>query len=147
MIRSHDAGNWTLQIKYPQLRDNGVYECQINTEPKMSLSYTLNVVGECYHTNFLFTILPLKCHLTGILKALVNDGLSRLKEKATEMFNGKVTRGLRHIILLIYNDEMEERLKFSLLFVQNAEGKFYLKLILEHTNLMNLTNCWKTLLV
>lgn len=46
VIRSHDLGNWTLQIKYPHLRDNGVYECQINTEPKMSLSYVLNVVGE-----------------------------------------------------------------------------------------------------
>lgn len=37
---------WTLQIKYPQPRDSGVYECQINTEPKMSLSYFLEVVGE-----------------------------------------------------------------------------------------------------
>lgn len=46
VIRSHDLGNWTLQIKYPHLRDNGVYECQINTEPKMSLSYSLNVVGK-----------------------------------------------------------------------------------------------------
>jgi hypothetical protein len=35
-----------LQIKYPQTRDAGVYECQINTEPKMSLSYTLNVLGK-----------------------------------------------------------------------------------------------------
>lgn len=51
VIRSHDLGNWTLQIKYPHLRDNGVYECQINTEPKMSLSYVLNVVGKrnCQH--------------------------------------------------------------------------------------------------
>lgn len=48
VIRSHDLGNWTLQIKYPHLRDNGVYECQINTEPKMSLSYVLNVVGKAY---------------------------------------------------------------------------------------------------
>ncbi|CAO1319855.1 unnamed protein product [Diamesa hyperborea] len=44
VIKSYDAGNWTLQIKYPQLRDTGVYECQINTEPKMSLSYVLNVL-------------------------------------------------------------------------------------------------------
>lgn len=51
VIRSHDLGNWTLQIKYPHLRDNGVYECQINTEPKMSLSYVLNVVGKTRATN------------------------------------------------------------------------------------------------
>ncbi|XP_014216843.1 lachesin-like, partial [Copidosoma floridanum] len=36
--------NWTLQIKSPQLRDSGVYECQVSTEPKMYLSYALNVV-------------------------------------------------------------------------------------------------------
>lgn len=46
VLRPDNSANWTLQIKYPQPRDSGVYECQINTEPKMSLSYTFNVVGE-----------------------------------------------------------------------------------------------------
>uniref|UniRef100_A0A182JL28 Ig-like domain-containing protein n=1 Tax=Anopheles atroparvus TaxID=41427 RepID=A0A182JL28_ANOAO len=45
VIRQENSVNWTLQIKYPQVRDSGVYECQINTEPKMSLSYRLNVIG------------------------------------------------------------------------------------------------------
>ncbi|XP_046810977.1 uncharacterized protein LOC111690349 [Lucilia cuprina] len=44
VLRPESSGNWTLQIKYPQPRDSGIYECQINTEPKMSLSYTFNVV-------------------------------------------------------------------------------------------------------
>ncbi|XP_055624488.1 zwei Ig domain protein zig-8-like isoform X1 [Toxorhynchites rutilus septentrionalis] len=44
VIRPENSINWTLQIKYPQVRDSGVYECQINTEPKMSLSYVLNVI-------------------------------------------------------------------------------------------------------
>uniref|UniRef100_A0A182FGG0 Ig-like domain-containing protein n=1 Tax=Anopheles albimanus TaxID=7167 RepID=A0A182FGG0_ANOAL len=44
VLRPEGSVNWTLQIKYPQVRDSGVYECQINTEPKMSLSYTLNVI-------------------------------------------------------------------------------------------------------
>ncbi|XP_058061017.1 zwei Ig domain protein zig-8-like [Anopheles bellator] len=44
VLRPESSVNWTLQIKYPQVRDSGVYECQINTEPKMSLSYTLNVI-------------------------------------------------------------------------------------------------------
>ncbi|XP_059490260.1 lachesin-like [Neocloeon triangulifer] len=35
---------WTLQIKYVQGRDAGMYECQISTEPKMSHFITLNVV-------------------------------------------------------------------------------------------------------
>ncbi|XP_035906754.1 zwei Ig domain protein zig-8-like isoform X2 [Anopheles stephensi] len=44
VIHPEGSVNWTLQIKYPQVRDTGVYECQINTEPKMSLSYQLNVI-------------------------------------------------------------------------------------------------------
>uniref|UniRef100_A0A1S4GNM4 Ig-like domain-containing protein n=1 Tax=Anopheles gambiae TaxID=7165 RepID=A0A1S4GNM4_ANOGA len=44
VLHPEGSVNWTLQIKYPQVRDTGVYECQINTEPKMSLSYTLNVI-------------------------------------------------------------------------------------------------------
>ncbi|XP_059609162.1 zwei Ig domain protein zig-8-like [Phlebotomus argentipes] len=39
-----NSTQWNLMIKYAQKRDSGVYECQINTEPKMSLSYTLNVI-------------------------------------------------------------------------------------------------------
>ncbi|KOB77632.1 putative defective proboscis extension response [Operophtera brumata] len=31
-------------IKFPQERDAGIYECQVNTEPKMSLAFQLNVV-------------------------------------------------------------------------------------------------------
>ncbi|XP_023287558.1 zwei Ig domain protein zig-8 [Orussus abietinus] len=44
VIHPDKSENWTLQIKSPQDRDSGIYECQVNTEPKMSLSYTLNVV-------------------------------------------------------------------------------------------------------
>ena len=31
-----------------QARDTGVYECQVNTEPKRSLAFFLRVVGELY---------------------------------------------------------------------------------------------------
>ncbi|KAL6259712.1 hypothetical protein P5V15_009625 [Pogonomyrmex californicus] len=54
VIHPDKSENWTLQIKSPQQRDSGVYECQVSTEPKMSLNYTLNVVGECRITK-LFT--------------------------------------------------------------------------------------------
>ena len=47
VIRSVKAENWTLQIKFVQLRDSGIYECQVNTEPKMSMAFRLNVVGKC----------------------------------------------------------------------------------------------------
>lgn len=46
VIRPDKSDNWTLQIKFPQLRDSGVYECQVNTEPKMSLPFRLNVIGK-----------------------------------------------------------------------------------------------------
>ncbi|XP_076234432.1 defective proboscis extension response 1 [Calliopsis andreniformis] len=44
VIHLEKSENWTLQIKSPQERDSGVYECQVSTEPKMSLNYSLNVV-------------------------------------------------------------------------------------------------------
>ncbi|CAK9813809.1 hypothetical protein ANTPLA_LOCUS7989 [Anthophora plagiata] len=51
VIHPDKSENWTLQIKSPQDRDSGVYECQVSTEPKMSLNYSLNVVGECILNN------------------------------------------------------------------------------------------------
>ncbi|KAF4531497.1 hypothetical protein B566_EDAN004093 [Ephemera danica] len=33
------------QVKYPQHRDSGIYECQISTTPHMSHFIHLNVVG------------------------------------------------------------------------------------------------------
>ncbi|KAI4487572.1 hypothetical protein M0804_005721 [Polistes exclamans] len=48
VIHPDKSENWTLQIKSPQERDSGVYECQVSTEPKMSLNYTLNVIEKVY---------------------------------------------------------------------------------------------------
>ncbi|KAF0310912.1 Zwei Ig domain protein zig-8 [Amphibalanus amphitrite] len=44
---AHPEGsqNWTLLVKYAQARDTGVYECQVNTEPKRSLAFYLRVVA------------------------------------------------------------------------------------------------------
>ncbi|XP_055327127.1 lachesin-like isoform X2 [Sitodiplosis mosellana] len=39
-----DFNEWTLQIKWAQKRDAGVYECQISTIPIKSFSVRLNVV-------------------------------------------------------------------------------------------------------
>ncbi|XP_045110629.1 uncharacterized protein LOC123504285 [Portunus trituberculatus] len=44
VIHAEKSENWTLQVKYVQLRDAGVYECQVNTVPKISMAYTLTVV-------------------------------------------------------------------------------------------------------
>ncbi|KAG8261990.1 hypothetical protein J6590_062295 [Homalodisca vitripennis] len=40
--RDHDE--WTLQIKWAQKRDAGIYECQISTQPVRSFFVNLNVV-------------------------------------------------------------------------------------------------------
>uniref|UniRef100_A0A1I8QB74 Ig-like domain-containing protein n=1 Tax=Stomoxys calcitrans TaxID=35570 RepID=A0A1I8QB74_STOCA len=37
--------DWTLQIKYVQQRDAGIYECQISTHPPTSIFLHLDVVG------------------------------------------------------------------------------------------------------
>ncbi|XP_077294881.1 uncharacterized protein LOC143917272 [Arctopsyche grandis] len=43
-IHNPHSEDWTLQIKYPQHRDTGIYECQISTTPHMSHFIHLNVV-------------------------------------------------------------------------------------------------------
>jgi len=38
--------DWTLQVKYPQRRDSGTYECQVSTTPPIGHSMLLSVVGQ-----------------------------------------------------------------------------------------------------
>jgi len=44
----HHVANddWTLQIKWAQGRDAGVYECQISTQPVRSYFVNLQIVGK-----------------------------------------------------------------------------------------------------
>lgn len=53
-LHSDGTDEWTLKISSPQVRDTGVYECQVSTEPKISLAYTLSVVGMYIETYFLY---------------------------------------------------------------------------------------------
>lgn len=43
---SDGSDEWTLKITSPLQTDNGTYECQVSTEPKISLAYELKVVGK-----------------------------------------------------------------------------------------------------
>lgn len=36
---------WVLILEQSKPNDSGVYECQINTEPKKSRAYVINVLG------------------------------------------------------------------------------------------------------
>ncbi|CAH0380764.1 unnamed protein product [Bemisia tabaci] len=44
-IHHPEYDEWTLVIKWAQLRDAGMYECQISTQPVLSYFVNLNVVG------------------------------------------------------------------------------------------------------
>jgi len=62
VLHPEKSENWTLQIKYPQERDAGVYECQVNTEPKISMAFHLTVIGMSNtdaYANYIFDML--KC--------------------------------------------------------------------------------------
>lgn len=41
-----NSEKWALHIDYVQKEDEGVYECQISSEPKINLPFYLRVIGE-----------------------------------------------------------------------------------------------------
>ncbi|XP_033332819.1 opioid-binding protein/cell adhesion molecule homolog [Megalopta genalis] len=43
-LHSDGTDEWTLKITSPQVRDSGIYECQVSTEPKISQAFNLSVV-------------------------------------------------------------------------------------------------------
>ncbi|XP_046749882.1 zwei Ig domain protein zig-8-like [Diprion similis] len=43
VIHPEASDDWDLEIEYVQQRDAGIYECQVNTEPKIHLAIMLNV--------------------------------------------------------------------------------------------------------
>lgn len=47
-IHQPHSEDWTLQIKYPQHRDSGVYECQVSSTPHMSHFIHLTVIGKYF---------------------------------------------------------------------------------------------------
>lgn len=67
------SDDWDLRIEYVQKRDAGVYECQVNTEPKINMAVMLNVEGMHNHIILLsppwpgcclrFACLLSRCHL------------------------------------------------------------------------------------
>ncbi|XP_043069311.1 netrin receptor DCC isoform X2 [Drosophila bipectinata] len=43
VIHTPSSEDWDLKIEYAQARDSGVYECQVNTEPKINLAINLQI--------------------------------------------------------------------------------------------------------
>ncbi|KAH0820494.1 hypothetical protein GEV33_002297 [Tenebrio molitor] len=56
-IHQPHSEDWTLQIKYPQHRDSGVYECQVSSTPHLSHFIHLTVIEQpifivqCFFSN------------------------------------------------------------------------------------------------
>ena len=48
---------WTLRIRSAQVKDAGLYECQVSTEPKISRIYRLHVVGN-FQSNYFACYAP-----------------------------------------------------------------------------------------
>lgn len=46
IVGNPERDDWNLRIDYVQPRDAGIYECQVNTEPKIYRAVTLKVLGE-----------------------------------------------------------------------------------------------------
>ncbi|KAK8380977.1 hypothetical protein O3P69_008119 [Scylla paramamosain] len=44
VLHPENSNDWTLHIKFATLRDSGVYECQVNSDPKISRTVFLNVI-------------------------------------------------------------------------------------------------------
>lgn len=76
VIHPDNSDNWTLLIKFAQPRDAGIYECQVNTEPKMSLAFQLNVVGE-YEMEVIIIIFIVQPVLFEWIFRKVGYGISR----------------------------------------------------------------------
>uniref|UniRef100_A0A1B0ACK0 Ig-like domain-containing protein n=1 Tax=Glossina pallidipes TaxID=7398 RepID=A0A1B0ACK0_GLOPL len=45
VVHPPGSDDWDLKVEYAQQRDTGIYECQVNTEPKINLAVVLEVTG------------------------------------------------------------------------------------------------------
>lgn len=52
-----DSTDWSLVITNARIEDQGQYECQVNTDPKMKLNINLIVKGECENLLFMRKLL------------------------------------------------------------------------------------------
>ena len=53
----HDSHHtWTLQIRDVQAEDKGYYMCQVNTDPMISMTGHLDVVGKYYEWSIIFKV-------------------------------------------------------------------------------------------
>ncbi|KAJ9595596.1 hypothetical protein L9F63_013217, partial [Diploptera punctata] len=79
-IHSPQTEDWMLQIRYPQRRDSGFYECQVSTTPPIGHSMYLSVVGCTLQ-------LCLDMFASGIHSSGKENRRSQLTEQNGSLFN------------------------------------------------------------
>lgn len=65
-INEQNNNDWILEIKDVTLNDSTSYECQVSTDPKMSLVYNLHVKGELIMQSQLYSITLLLFHFLSL---------------------------------------------------------------------------------
>ncbi|XP_023218518.1 uncharacterized protein LOC111620726 [Centruroides sculpturatus] len=63
-IHMERTNDWSLQIRYPQLNDAGLYECQVGSDPKISFFVNLNVVSWIRRKDFHVLTVGLETYTT-----------------------------------------------------------------------------------
>ncbi|KAK3849970.1 hypothetical protein Pcinc_043299 [Petrolisthes cinctipes] len=60
VVHAEGSSEWTLVVRYAQLRDAGVYDCQVNTQHKLSRPVTLKVYAKLSqrHDNNILSVTP-----------------------------------------------------------------------------------------
>jgi len=48
VLHPEGSDEWNLKVDFVQKRDAGIYECQVNTEPKINMALLLNVEGRAF---------------------------------------------------------------------------------------------------
>lgn len=74
IVEHETSENWTLQIKFAQLRDSGIYECQVTRKKKRNDKQKINKSIE-----WLMNFLSSSFSPLFVLPLLINLGLDRAK--------------------------------------------------------------------
>ena len=54
VLHESNSNDWILTIKSVTYKDQGIYECQITSDPEKSFKYILRVVGKYFQHSFHF---------------------------------------------------------------------------------------------
>ena len=83
LLPGNGYGDWTLRFRLIRESDAGKYECQISTSPKLSQTFTLDVVGKFILRYIRCFILTLSNILYGTMYSFQKLFLCKISESST----------------------------------------------------------------